>query len=114
MIADPVGSGFVASFPHPGGNATGFVVTEGSLGGKWLQLLKEIAPGIERVAMLYNPIAATYAQYWLNPFKAAAADIGVEASARQQGSIPASDCVQAPVRSRVRLRIGLFFKYVAL
>ena len=79
MIADPVGSGFVASFPRPGGNATGFVVTEGSLGGKWLQLLKEIAPGIERVAMVYNPIAATYAEYWLNPFKAAAAGIGVEA-----------------------------------
>jgi putative ABC transport system substrate-binding protein len=79
MIADPVGSGFVASFPRPGGNATGFVVTEGSLGGKWLQLIKEIAPGIERVAMLYNPIAATYAQYWLDPFKAAAAEIGVEA-----------------------------------
>ena len=56
MIADPVGSGFVASFPRPGGNATGFVVTEGSLGGKWLQLLKEIAPGIERVAMLYNGV----------------------------------------------------------
>ena len=79
MIADPVGSGFVASFPRPGGNATGFVVTEGSLGGKWLQLLKEIAPGIARVAMLYNPIAATYGEYWLNPFKAAAAGIGVEA-----------------------------------
>ena len=94
MIADPVGSGFVASFPRPGGNATGFVVTEGSLGGKWLQLLKEIAPGIERVAMLYNPIAATYAQYWLNPFKAAAADIGVEA-------------ISAPIRDTFELETVL-------
>src|SRR6516165_3276799 len=45
-VADPVGSGFVASFPRPGGNITGFVVTEGSLGGKWLELLKEIAPNV--------------------------------------------------------------------
>ena len=90
MIADPVGSGFVASFPRPAGNATGFVVTEGSLGGKWLQLLKEIAPGIARVAMLYNPIAATYAQYWLTPFKAAAANIGIEA-------------IPAPIRDTVEL-----------
>ena len=50
IVADPVGSGFVASLARPGGNATGFVVTEGSLGGKWLELLKEIAPRITRVA----------------------------------------------------------------
>jgi putative ABC transport system substrate-binding protein len=60
MIADPVGSGFVASFARPGGNATGFVVTDGSLGGKWLQLLKEIAPHVTTVAMLFNPAVATY------------------------------------------------------
>jgi putative ABC transport system substrate-binding protein len=81
MIADPVGSGFVASFPRPGGNVTGFVVTEGSLGGKWLELLKEIAPRIARIAILFNPIAATYAEYWLNPFKAAAASLALEAIA---------------------------------
>jgi putative ABC transport system substrate-binding protein len=81
LIADPVGSGFVASFPRPGGNVTGFVVTEGSLGGKWLELLKEIAPRIARVAILFNPIAATYAEYWLNPFKAAAAAMALEAIA---------------------------------
>jgi len=81
MIADPVGSGFVASFPRPGGNVTGFVVTEGSLGGKWLELLKEIAPRIARIAILFNPVAATYAEYWLNPFKAAAASTALEAIA---------------------------------
>jgi ABC-type uncharacterized transport system substrate-binding protein len=81
MVADPVGSGFVTSFPRPDGNATGFVVTEGSLGGKWLGLLKEIAPRVTRVAMLFNPTAATYAEYWLNPFKAAAASLAVEAIA---------------------------------
>src|SRR5215470_2039161 len=52
-VADPVGSGFVASLARPGGNATGFVVTESSLGGKWLELLREIAPRVTRVAALF-------------------------------------------------------------
>ena len=77
--SDPVGSGFVASFPQPGGNVTGFNVSEPTLAGKFLELLKEIAPGVGRVAMLFNPSTATYAEYWLNPFKAAAASLGVEA-----------------------------------
>jgi putative ABC transport system substrate-binding protein len=78
-VADPVGSGFVASFPRPGGNVTGFNVSEPTLAGKLLELLKEIAPRIARVAMLFNPATATYAEYWLNPFKAAAASFAVEA-----------------------------------
>ena len=90
MVADPVGSGFVASFPRPGGNVTGFAVTEGSLGGKWVELLKEIAPRVARVAMLFNPAVATYAEFWLNPFKAAGASFGVEA-------------IAAPVRDRSEL-----------
>jgi putative tryptophan/tyrosine transport system substrate-binding protein len=79
IVADPVGSGFVASFPKPGGNVTGFVVTDGSLGGKWLELLKEIAPRVNRVAFLFNPATAPFAEIYLNPFKAAAASFGVEA-----------------------------------
>ena len=78
-IADPVGSGFVASLPRPGGNATGFINMEGSMAGKWLELLKEIAPRVARVAFLFNPATATYAEYYLNPFKAAAASFRVEA-----------------------------------
>jgi putative tryptophan/tyrosine transport system substrate-binding protein len=79
MVADPVGSGFVASLSQPGGNATGFATNEGSLSGKWLELLKEIAPRVARVAMLFNPATSTFAEYYLNPFKAAAASFGVEA-----------------------------------
>jgi len=79
IVADPVGSGFVASLARPGGNATGFVVTEGSLGGKWLELLKEIAPRSTRVAALFNPAMAPYADYWLNSFKLAAPSFTVEA-----------------------------------
>src|SRR6266446_502147 len=80
-IADPVGSGFVASLSRPGGNVTGFVYLEPTMGGKWLELLKEIAPRVNRVAFLFNPATATYFEYFLNPFKAAAASLGVEAVA---------------------------------
>jgi putative ABC transport system substrate-binding protein len=80
-VADPIGSGFVADLARPAGNVTGFITTEGTLGGKWLELLKEIAPRIARVAMLFNPTSATYAEYYLNPFKAAAPSLAVEAIA---------------------------------
>jgi putative tryptophan/tyrosine transport system substrate-binding protein len=78
-VSDPIGSGFVASFPRPGGNVTGFNVSEPTMAGKLLELLKEIAPRVARVAMLFNPGTATYAEYWLNPFKTAAASFAVEA-----------------------------------
>jgi putative tryptophan/tyrosine transport system substrate-binding protein len=79
IVADPIGSGFVASFARPGGNVTGFAALEGSLAGKWLELLKEIAPRINRVAFLFNPATAPFAKYYLNPFKAAATSFAVEA-----------------------------------
>ena len=79
LVADPIGSGFVASFARPGGNVTGFIFTEPTMAGKWLELLKEIAPGVTRVAMMFNPATATYAEYWLNPFKAAAVSFAMEA-----------------------------------
>jgi putative ABC transport system substrate-binding protein len=90
IVADPIGSGFVANFARPGGNVTGFIFTEPTMAGKWLELLKEIAPRIARVAMLFNPTSATYAEYWLKPFKAAATSFAVEA-------------VTAPVRDRSEL-----------
>ena len=78
---DPVGSGFVASLPRPGGNVTGFIAMEDSLAGKWLELLKEIAPHVNRVAFLFNPATAPFAEYFLNPFKAAARSFALEAIA---------------------------------
>jgi putative ABC transport system substrate-binding protein len=80
-VADPVGNGFVASLARPGGNVTGFQAMVGSLAGKWLELLKEIAPRVDRVAMLFNPAVAPYAESYLNPFKAAASSFAVEAIA---------------------------------
>jgi putative ABC transport system substrate-binding protein len=61
LVADPIGSGFVASFARPGGNVTGFIFTEPTMASKWLELLKEIAPRVTRVAMMFNPATATYA-----------------------------------------------------
>ena len=78
-VSDPVGSGFVASFARPGGNVTGFTNIEPTMAGKWLELLKEIAPRVARVALLFNPATAPYAEYYLTPFKAAAPSFGVEA-----------------------------------
>jgi putative tryptophan/tyrosine transport system substrate-binding protein len=80
-VADPVGSGFVTSFPRPGGNVTGFTNIEPAMGGKWLELLKEVAPRVTRVAFLFSPETAPFAAYYLNPFKAAASSFAVEAIA---------------------------------
>jgi putative ABC transport system substrate-binding protein len=59
VVADPVGAGYVDSLARPGGNITGFTVFEYSMSGKWLQLLKEIAPGVTRVAVLRDPSIAS-------------------------------------------------------
>jgi ABC-type uncharacterized transport system substrate-binding protein len=75
-ISDPVGSGFVANLARPGGNLTGFINIEGGMGGKWLELLKEIAPGIKRAALMYSPTTATGA-YYLTSLEAAARSLGV-------------------------------------
>jgi putative ABC transport system substrate-binding protein len=80
IVADPIGNGFVASFPRPGGNVTGFVTSEPTLGGKWLELLKEIAPTVTRVLVPYNT-ATSAAEYWLSSVKATAALLGIDVSA---------------------------------
>jgi putative ABC transport system substrate-binding protein len=77
QIGDPVGAGFVETLPRPGGNATGFMLYEYGFGGKWLELLKEIAPGVKRVAFLRNPtIAAGAGQF--GAIQASAPSLGVE------------------------------------
>src|SRR4029077_8131064 len=58
IVADPVGSGFVASLPRPGGNITGFGSVETSFASKWLELLTAIAPGVKRAAVMFNPDTA--------------------------------------------------------
>jgi putative ABC transport system substrate-binding protein len=78
VVSDPVGSGFVASLPRPGGNITGFINIEASLGGKWIEVLKEILPNVTRAALMFNPDTAPYSRYYLEPFETAARFRGVE------------------------------------
>jgi len=78
-VADPVGSGFVASFARPG-NATGFAVYEASLGGKWLELLKETVPNVSRAVVILNPATAPFADNQLKSINDAATSFGVEVS----------------------------------
>jgi putative ABC transport system substrate-binding protein len=76
-IVDPVGAGFVESLARPGGNVTGFMPFEYSLSGKWLELLKEIAPGVKRAAVLRDPaVGSGVGQYAI--IQAVAPSLGVE------------------------------------
>jgi putative ABC transport system substrate-binding protein len=73
LSADPIGAGFVASLPRPGGNITGFTSFEAGMSGKWLEVLTEIAPNVKRAAMLFNPDTAPRGgSYFLPAFEAAA------------------------------------------
>ena len=89
QVSDPVGSGFVASLSRPGGNVTGFINLESSLGSKWVELLKELAPGVERVTLMFNPKMAPYAEYYVRPFQAAAPSFAVSAI-----TVPVHDAVE--------------------
>jgi len=78
VVVDPVGSGFVANLPKPGGNATGFMNLDPKTAGKWVELLKEIAPRTTRVIIPWNPMVEPYAEIYFVHFKAAAASLGME------------------------------------
>jgi putative ABC transport system substrate-binding protein len=92
-VSDPVGSGFVTSLAHPGGNFTGFVNVEASIAGKWVGLLKEAVPRVKRAGLMYNPATAPYFEYYSKPFEAAAEAAGVTTIALQVGN--AADIAQA-------------------
>jgi len=76
LVSDPVDNGFVASLSRPGGNVTGFSNLEGSIGGKWLETLRELAPRLKRAAMMFNPSTAT-GSHFLHSFEGAARSFGV-------------------------------------
>ena len=88
LVSDPVGSGFVQSLRQPGGNATGFINIEGSVGGKWLELLKEIAPSTSQVLFLFNPKTAPQSYYYLKVVQAAAAPSGLTLAVAEISSVP--------------------------
>jgi ABC-type uncharacterized transport system substrate-binding protein len=77
-VTDPVGSGFVASLARPGGNITGFSSFEPLMGGKWVQLLKEIAPRTTRIALMSNPDADPQTRFYSSSIEVAAASLSVK------------------------------------
>ena len=83
LVSDPIGFGFVESFARPGGNATGFVNYEDSVAGKWLALLKELAPQTSQVSIPFNPKTAPQSGYYLKLLEAAAPSLALTLKAVQ-------------------------------
>lgn len=98
-VADPIGSGFVASLARPGGNSTGFMTDNSALGGKWVQLLKEIAPRTLRVALLFNPATAVPLKFYMPSVRAAASTGGVEVNVTP---VHAKDEIEGVIAARAR------------
>jgi ABC-type uncharacterized transport system substrate-binding protein len=81
VVNDPVGQGFVASLSRPGGNITGLTFIDFPLIGKWLEMLKEIAPGVRRMTLMFNPDTTPFYPAFLRELGAAPASLAVELSA---------------------------------
>jgi putative ABC transport system substrate-binding protein len=81
LVNDPAGQGFVTSLAHPSGNITGFSLIDPPMVGKWLEILKEIAPGIKRTALMFDPETAPYYPAFLRDFKGTAQLLAAELSA---------------------------------
>jgi putative ABC transport system substrate-binding protein len=77
QVSDPIGQGLVANLARPGGNLTGFTSFEFSIGTKWLEALKQTAPHVTRVSLMFNPQSAPFADLFLGPVEAAAPHLSV-------------------------------------
>jgi putative tryptophan/tyrosine transport system substrate-binding protein len=99
LVSDPIGSGFAASLPHPGGNITGFTVDDPAIGGKWMELLGKIAPRTVRVALLFNPATSPQSKYFMPSIQAAASSFAVEASA---APVHAKDEIEGVIAAQAR------------
>jgi putative tryptophan/tyrosine transport system substrate-binding protein len=80
VVSDPIGSGFATSLARPGGNVTGLAAFEPALSGKWVELLKEIAPRTERMVLLFNPATTPPIESSLPSIRAAASSLGIQVS----------------------------------
>jgi putative tryptophan/tyrosine transport system substrate-binding protein len=98
-VIDPIGNGFAASLAHPGGNITGFTVLDSAIGGKWVELLKEIAPRTARVALLFNAVTAPPIQSFVASIQTAASSIAVQASA---APVHAKDEIEGAIAEQAR------------
>lgn len=98
-VADPIGSGFVISLSHPGGNLTGFTTDNSALGGKWVELLKEIAPRTVRVALLFNPATVVPLKIYMSSIQAAASSSAVEVNT---ATVHAKDEIEGVIAAQAR------------
>ena len=98
-VADPVASGLAESLIRPGGNITGFSPANSEQGGKWVQLLKEIAPRTTRIALLFNPATGVPLQYYMPSVEAAASSLGVEVSI---ATVNSADDIESVVAAQAR------------
>jgi putative ABC transport system substrate-binding protein len=100
-VSDPIGTGFAANLAHPGGNITGFMSNDpaGTLGGKWVQLLKEIAPRTVRIELLFNPATAVPLQFTLPSIQAAASSFPIEVST---APVHAKDEIEGVIAAQAR------------
>jgi putative tryptophan/tyrosine transport system substrate-binding protein len=80
VVNDPVGQGFVASLARPGGNITGFTFIDFPLIGKWVEMLREIAPGVRRMTLMFNPDTASYYAFYMREFSAATTSVAAALS----------------------------------
>lgn len=97
FVTDPIKSGFVANFAHPGGNITGFVANDPAMGGKWVELLKEIAPRTARIAALFTKATAPQTQFFMPSIQAAASSLGVELNAT---AVNAKDAIEGVIAAQ--------------
>jgi putative ABC transport system substrate-binding protein len=88
-VADPIGSGFVASLAQPGANITGFLLFEASVTGKWLAMLRDMVPALARATLVINPKTAPYYEFYLRAAQAAASSLGIELALGPIGNEPA-------------------------
>jgi putative ABC transport system substrate-binding protein len=98
-VSDPIASGFAASLPRPGGNITGFTVESPANGGKWVELLKEIAPRTVRMALLFNPATAVPLQFFMPSIQAAASSLAIQIS---NAPVHAKDEIEGVIAAQAR------------
>ena len=98
-VADPIGSGFAPSLARPGGNITGFTYLEPTTGGKWVGLLKEIAPRTAHVAILFNPATTPPLKFYMPSIQAAASSFAIEASS---APVHAKDEIEGVIAAQAR------------
>jgi putative tryptophan/tyrosine transport system substrate-binding protein len=98
-VGDPIASGFAASLARPGGNITGLTTEIPAQGGKWVQLLKEIAPRTARMALLFNPATAVPLQFFISSIQAAASSLAIQIS---NAPVHAKDEIEGVIAAQAR------------